>query len=754
MPAGESAAIKAAVEFLYVLNAAVTNIRLYPPTSAIIRTSVERLHNTLQKALSVVPYLEFAESERTLLVLGEPLPEKEQQRPQIRSFLELMLDFGIKTITIEKGVSVREISAFLQLFAKTPGEVDVQGGISAYLKGCGVEHIRIDEKIYVEVDSEHTITPGMGLSDEEIARILLGNGPVTEETIDRVREMAQDPEWLGRILQQGVQRVLEEAGGTAKTEFSKTFMEMLSTLDGFSEYDKEELARYIVTSMADMDDATLAAVLAQNLDVVFGEDFIRNFAKELSPERFARLFSRIREMVEASGESGFSEEEKAAINKMYDLLKETPQGRSILEENPAQGDAGKIGKQEMDPIERAKVLKDAVNKLVSGDTAPLFDSVVVESLPATVVNLASRGKNKSADIIIEKLSEALIDPDPEVRKAGARILAAMEEGFTSTGLDDKQVEVAKKLADWIKFESAISSEYEHITQTLEKTARDLIRKDKKGDAADILDAYHMITMGNLSKDEAIQALALNMLQNISTEDILDLLLKEQGKRSPEKTKDDLRCLVILGTTAVERLLDRLLESHSMSERNRIIQALTQVGKPVLGPVKERLRQGGPWYYIRNLVMLLGRIGDESVLPDAANCLGHKDYRVQREAVKAIQALDGKEACRILCDALGNIDSRIMDYVVTVLGVMGCKEAVPMLIEMLESRTYGRTKEEREKIQEKICEALGRMQYRPAIPNLEKIVRSKGFFGLARYPERIRTAAAKALSQIKKAAAAG
>ena len=52
--------------------------------------------------MSIVKVIEvIAESEKNLLIFGQPLSEKDQQQPQVIAFLELLLNFGIKTITFE-----------------------------------------------------------------------------------------------------------------------------------------------------------------------------------------------------------------------------------------------------------------------------------------------------------------------------------------------------------------------------------------------------------------------------------------------------------------------------------------------------------------------------------------------------------------------------------------------------------------------------------------------------------------------------
>lgn len=735
-----------AVELLFVMNAAITNIRLYPPTSAIIVNSVERMCGVLNDALSIAETLEYAESEKSLLVQGESLPEKEQRKPQISAFLEMMLDLGIKTISIDSGITKDEISAFIQIVGRTPGEIQQVGGLQKLIKQFQITHMRVDEKIYVEMDSEHKILAGMNLSDEDFVRILLGEDSVSEETVEQIRENLRDPNWFSHLFQAGVRRVLDETENWKKADLSQAFVDMIDTIDGITDFDKSDIAKQIVYSMDEMTEDLLVSLLTQNLDKVFGDDSFRQFVEELAPEKFARLFDRIRRMVENPDLEKYDEQQIEAIKQVYELLKSMEAGKEILRATQEAGE--KQDGARIDSADRIRKLKAGLNRIIQGDTEPFSDPMVTADLPEAVKQLLSKGKDDAVSGLISKMGDALLNDDPKVRQAVAAILLEFDGEFEQMDLLEKRIELSQKLVDYIRLETTITPEYEKITDHLQSLSKTLIENDRSEDAEKILDAYHLIHSGNLKKDEAIAALAGNMLQNLATDAILDILLKDQTAGGA--IKDDIYSLVILGTTTIERLLDRLRDSHNMSERNRIVQVITRMGKPAIRPIVERLDQGGPWYYVRNLALLLGRIGDESHLRMLEPLLESGDHRIQREAIKSIQAIGGEGAGRILLDHLGEVNNQLKSYIVTALGAMQTKDAAPYLVGMLEDKYAVRNKAERDDLKEKVCEALGRLKSRQAIPALEKIVRAKGLLSSIRgNPEKVRSAAAKALANIKR-----
>ena len=240
-----------------------------------------------------------------------------------------------------------------------------------------------------------------------------------------------------------------------------------------------------------------------------------------------------------------------------------------------------------------------------------------------------------------------------------------------------------------------------------------------------------------------------MLGHLATEEILDMLLKDDLPAGSAKKKENIYSLILLGTTTVEKLLDRLHDSHNRSERNRIIQVITKIGKTAELPVMERLGQEGPWFYIRNLVLLVGKIGTGDHLEALESMLIHEDYRVQREAVFAIQSIGGQQVVEIFLRKLFAVADETKIIIISVLGLLKSKRAVPDLIEIIETRNLGKTKKTKNSILIKACEALGRIRDDIAEPALKKIASSKGFLSILSHDSEVRVAAKEALASFKK-----
>ncbi len=152
VPMGYPQSRKKAIELLFAVNGAITNIRLYPPESHIIQSAVLRIYRQMTEILSTEGTLGYAEADGKLFVQEEFLGEKEQHSPHVRNFTAMMTNHRIRSIVFEQGLSEKELAVFMQALAKAPEAVREAGGLAGRVQDQGIVHIRLDEKIYVEVD--------------------------------------------------------------------------------------------------------------------------------------------------------------------------------------------------------------------------------------------------------------------------------------------------------------------------------------------------------------------------------------------------------------------------------------------------------------------------------------------------------------------------------------------------------------------------------------------------------------------------
>jgi HEAT repeat protein len=178
-----------------------------------------------------------------------------------------------------------------------------------------------------------------------------------------------------------------------------------------------------------------------------------------------------------------------------------------------------------------------------------------------------------------------------------------------------------------------------------------------------------------------------VLGEIATEDLLDILFREFLSNEQNKQKEASHNLANIGVVPVTRLLDILRESKRSSERVLVLQLVSEIGYHAVSALIERIEQDGTWYYMRNLVLLLGRIGSEENVEILRSFVNHEDFQVQRETLKSINTIGGDRRGEILLSALPVSDERLKVSIIDTLGSLKYHDAVFPLLELLKSKSF-------------------------------------------------------------------
>lgn len=714
---------KQAIDVMLAVIAVITNQRLYPPTSSLVVNSMNRLIRTVKSVLEMIDRIEYAEAEKTLLIQGEPIPEKELSKTHIKAFLGMMVDYGIKSICLHRGVTEQELTEFVKIFLRPPTDIESDGGLEKIVTDLQFAHIKIDEKVYVELDSDRRMISSMDLTDEAIVRFVMGEEAFSEATLEQVRELVKDTEWISNVFQAGVKQVMKEAGDFVTDELSDRFAGMINVLSRISNRERTDVSQAILSSLPNMENAPALTLLTQNLDTVFGQNAFNNFIENIDDDMFHRILARIKELaVSVSGGEGRPEQQVKAIHRAFQLMTASKKASGLF------------------TLDQLQALKNEV--------VPAPEERMAEGMDKAIEMLMSKGNMSSVLMLTKRLGKLMLNRDPKIRSNAAKMMRKVDKQLEAANRMDQRLPISQQIAEWVKFETTLSPEYEKIAGQMEKLVRHLIENDQSGEAESILEAYYKIYTGQLPREKEMRLVAGKMLRNLATEDLLTLLVSEIRIDGTKKQSEGIPALGMLGIVSIERLLNRLHDTQNRVERNRIIQALISIGRPAAKPITERILQKGPWYYQRNLILVLGRIGAEVHLKVLCDMLEDADSRIQREAVFAIQNIAGGNAGAILMKYLYSVDDEVKQLIISGLGAAKYQPAVAELAAMLDEKTPGKTRKAKDDIRIAICEALGRIGDTDAVPELKKIIRSKSFLTIKAHDPAVRAAAAEALAKLQ------
>ncbi|MBN1276702.1 MAG: HEAT repeat domain-containing protein [Deltaproteobacteria bacterium] len=738
--------LKQAVEIISLLTTAVTNFRLYPQGSAITSNSIDRLLNALLMVLEKKDSIILAESEKAMLADGQPLPEETLKKAQVKTLIQLMLGLEIRSITIEKGLAKSEIIDLLDILSKKPSELQKHGGIRNILSAGNMPHILLDQKIYVALDKDRQIIAGIDIKDEEIIKFIMGDAPFSDADIQKIREMSRDPQWAANLFQAGLDNLMKRREDVPDIRLAETCTHMIHILNDITAPEHKDLiSRSIAGSISGLDDKLLANLLTKNLEDILGAGLFDHIINSLDERKFERLMALLKSMAgpeeKEDGMPGKAEIE--SINRAYVLMLYSERRKNLQ--------TGIIEKQafERDRKEKhAAHIKDGISDILKGRDGALADRDVIRFLPGVVKNMFEKGRRDHAWLLIEKVAGGLLSDKSEVRAEVSAALSEIGEYFVSEKRQSEMLRLSEKMVNWIRNETSLTPAYRKICVQLQNLAQDLIRKYEINKCNRILEPFSLIYSGKIKKDQAIESLSGNILKNIASDEVLDILFKEFQTNEKDNRKPVIESLSMLGESPVPRLLDTLESSVDRSERLRIIRIISATGDPARPDLIRQIIKGGEWYYIRNLLAMLGKVGTEDDLKILQPFLGYRDFRVQFEALRSIHGIGGENAGKIMVSAITESDDRLNSRIVEMLGSMSYRAAVSPLLDLLKSKPLMSSKS-RIDLEVNICIALGKMGAEEAVPDLAAILEQKSLLGLKSYSDRVKSAAGKALAMIKK-----
>jgi hypothetical protein len=136
-------------------------------------------------------------------------------------------------------------------------------------------------------------------------------------------------------------------------------------------------------------------------------------------------------------------------------------------------------------------------------------------------------------------------------------------------------------------------------------------------------------------------------------------------------------LGLVAREAIQEFTALLAEEPDRQVRARMCQVLAKVGPPAV-PVLLELLEDPRWFLVRNLVHVLGRIGDEAAFEPAVTLLGHGHMRVRIEAIRAVAIIAPRRAVGPIVGLVADPDPEVRVEAVQALGAIRSDEAVPVL----------------------------------------------------------------------------
>lgn len=705
-------------QFLRQLVIANKAVSLYPVASAIPRETAEQCLAVLRRALLTTPEIVLVVGKRTLFF--DSLPVFPEQSAFIAFASELYLR-RLADVTFTMATQADDLLGFLSVVQVDPAELGETGGFERRLWDAGITAIRVSEAqvTLVEADAAAVIaeqearqeepqTSGRTRSEIDailaaayggrqrdqvvIARVIGDSEAVRDYLDDTLRsgeggfDIASAGERFAELAQ-----IAQDAGGGDGQELFRSLADALRMLD-------EEFQRELLTEEL-LPEARTSEALARVIRELGLDDACRMIVGSMAQTEVSRdaLARAVRNLVQVSMAERHEVLASAGAAMIGAGLDEQQVAEILEDASPTHlsvaGSAVAGGAPGPRPVDTVLQLL----AITPGARSPLHsDDQGVRDLQEEARTGVTDG-----DVIDTLITLVSLDPRP------------MQFASTMSTLED----ALGVLVDRGEFEAAAAAA-SRLKEASEDSAFTPEQRTRLRQA-----------IGRFSRPGDVRALA-RTLQLFSP--------------STSEYKAARRLLDALGAATIQPLLELLADEQSMAARKGLVDLLSEMAP---GCVRDfgAYVSDPRWFFVRNVVTILGATKSPESLPYLERTLRHPEARVRRETIRALCGNNDRLAAEMLIAALSDENAQNVQLAARYLGTSGERGSIPALQEAAAGE--GRGNRENGPRVEAIV-ALGRLGATEALPMLEAMAGKRHGILRGAKTRELRAAAESAITQIR------
>ncbi|MFQ5442127.1 MAG: HEAT repeat domain-containing protein [Thermodesulfobacteriota bacterium] len=267
--------------------------------------------------------------------------------------------------------------------------------------------------------------------------------------------------------------------------------------------------------------------------------------------------------------------------------------------------------------------------------------------------------------------------------------------------------------------------YNDLSVRIGEKANYLSRGNAEEDAFEAVAIFHEHAGADSGLPDDLRQIAEEQLDAlISNEAILRYIAGRAELKEDPLHELVLDILLRGGDRAIKILLDEAVGAPDASLRRNLFNTVLLFGKSIIPHVEQRLKSG-EWFVVRQMVALLGELGDPEYINLIEEAYGHEDMRIKREVLKSLARINSPESTAFLLNALSDEAESLSRQAIVSLGVRRDPAAVDSLgkIALVWERFADRNETQKEAIK-----ALGTIGDLTGVDYLKKILFRKSWFG--------------------------
>lgn len=603
-----------ALGILRALNAALKITQLYAHNHPSLGHAIAQLQVHYEAAMVDHLLVNLTFTGDTIAVNDGELPLLDVPLRRLSRHLH---QIGIATLSFAPGADEEVLRHLIEVLATPLQQVLEVGNIEALIDTARLGAVRILPLDYTRVfrvaanglPSSHELIDTEGLWYAMITGYVVRRPEeLDREARDFITAFAADPRKLRYFADELAQLQLDEQWievGRVKGSLLANFYRSLGTLL----HDQQGIQRQVfVTRVArgteGLRPLQLVKLLTESEDEAAGPGYeiVDELIAAFRPHRAAEL------LLAAAGEA----DEGEMMRLVERLLTVHPQKKRILDLLDQQTET--VRQLKDGNVAQSEALRTLCRRFADTDYLSILQEPSASSASDYIEQLRSLEEDR--DLAAELLQGLLLDV---AKQEQASLYLALLE------VEDDPEQFTDQLI------------------TLERLVNEAVESHSYDVALAILDGLRRLGTQDSPLTGDFRAQTVAWLTGLDHRPLITTLVADYGHYGATPAERDVNhCLTALGEPAIDCLLDLLKESGDRSQRRAILTLLKNQGTVILPQIQRRL-EDPIWYFVRNLLHLLGELGQEESARLLIPLLHHNDHRVVKEALAGLGQIGSRNA---------------------------------------------------------------------------------------------------------------
>ncbi|MBM3246791.1 MAG: diguanylate cyclase, partial [Candidatus Omnitrophica bacterium] len=136
--------LREVMKFIRIVQGAVKTFQLYPP--GVMRNNIiKEAYTVINTLCQSVESIDLSEVEKGLVINDKRISPREIEQANIDKFLAMMMEYNLKTVSFVKGVTVDDLSKFIECISRPYPQIRDKGGWPQITKQGNIRGIKTEE---------------------------------------------------------------------------------------------------------------------------------------------------------------------------------------------------------------------------------------------------------------------------------------------------------------------------------------------------------------------------------------------------------------------------------------------------------------------------------------------------------------------------------------------------------------------------------------------------------------------------------